>query len=174
MKLATTATKTIESQILKLCPGLGAAAQASADVIANSGVSRALATMIVTAVYTPGLGTGQSTKSHWFVDALKSSSYGNRLAYFGSNKNALERFVSEMDAVDNCRETLKSYCSFSFADCFYLSECGIGESEAAAIMADLESDGKTAFQAKRILMKSAKMVLSGECATINSAIEFFR
>lgn len=165
----------LSSQILKACPGLGKKADEMAGVLAESGISRALGNMIVSAVYSPDhAGRGQATKSHWFVAALKTSSYGNRLEYIGSNKNALQRFVAEMSEIDDSREALSTYCAFSFADCFLLSEAGIGESEATAIMADCEADGKTTFQARRILMKAARCVINKECATVEGAVQMLK
>ena len=169
----TNAEEKLTRQILKTNKGLGSMAAEAAKVLADSGISNALSTMIVSAVYDPvNNGRGQSTKSHWFVEALKTSSYGSRLEYIGKNKNALQRFVADMEMINESRDALSTYCSFSFADCFYLSECGILESEAMSLMSELESSCKTTFQAKRILMKAARMVLEEKCATINSAIEF--
>lgn len=162
----------LSRQILKANPGLVAAANDMADVLAASGISRALAAMIVSAVYNPiHQGTGQTTKSHWFVAALNTSSYADRLQYIGSNKNALQRFVAEMEEIDNSREALSTYCSFSFADMFLLSEAGVSESEAMAAMADIESLGKSTAQAKRILMLAARAVQQRQVSTINCAID---
>ena len=165
----------LSRQILKANPGLAGKAEEAAKVLSDSGISRALGNMIVSAVYSPDNGgRGQATKSHWFIEALKTSSYGNRLDYIGSNKSALQRFVAEMSAIDDSREALASYCSFSFADCFLLAEAGVGESEASAIMSDCESDGKTTYQAKRILMKAARAVISKECATVECAVQMLK
>lgn len=162
----------LSREIIKSNPGLGSKALEMAEVLANSGISRALASMIVSAVYDPAnRGLGQTTKAHWFVGALKASSYGNRLEYIGSNKNALQRFVAEMEDIDNSREALGTYCSFSFADMFLLAEAGVGESEAMAAMADLDALGKSQFQSKRILMLSARAVQSGQVSTLQCAID---
>lgn len=174
-KQASDLQKKLHSQILKANPGLGDKASEMADILAESGISRALSLMIVSAVYSPdNAGRGQTTKSHWFVSALKTSSYGNRLNYIGSNKNALQRFVAEMGEIDDSRESLSTYCGFSFADCFLLSEAGISEAEAMAIMADCEADGKTTHQARRILMKAARSVIDKQCATVSGAVEMLK
>lgn len=162
----------LSREILKQNPGLGIKAQEMAKVIADSGISRALSAMIVSAVYAPeNKGRGQTTKSHWFVEALKSSSYKDRLEYIGRNKNAMQRFVAEMDAIDDSREALSTYCTFSFSDCFLLSQAGIGESEAMATMSDIEGFGKTTYQARRILMLAARAVINKDCATVGGAVE---
>jgi len=162
--------KRIAKRLLELNPGLGPVAQQQAELLADTGLRPVEAAMLLEAVYQPSKanGRGQSQRSKALVEALVCR-YGDRLQRAANNFDLMRTLIAEMEEVSEMRDQIgDAGASFSFADTLLLDGLGCSAHQVSALMA--EERWSSAVAAKCRIMAAARLVESGQFATLEGAL----
>jgi len=168
------AEKRFTKRLLALHPGLGKTAETMAALLSDSGLGTAASAMVLSAVYSSGdlQGRGQSTRSMWFVEAIRNR-YGHRLEMIKNDPKAFESFIYDMGVVTEMRDQLKGEdYSVSFHAAFLLWELGESSDSVIQIAESMESPYKGS--AIKIIVRAAQLVKSGEFSMLETAVRELR
>lgn len=174
VKIGTSKLQTrLANKIMASHAGIGDKSLEIAQSLVELGLSPAMSSMLLDAVYRPtdALGRGQATRWKWFNAAVQRR-YRDRLEKIRTNVLSFRNFLAEIDEFVDMRDTFKGEdYSFSYEQCFEFHELNLDAEHCLGILTNLTSAGYSKFQARFFLLSAVNSVKNRRCSDIQSAIE---